>query len=469
MEKNVTTTTTSAAELSQIIGAHRKPSVFRWILWLLILAAVGAGGWYAWLKTRPPELPPVSYTTEPVRRGDISLTVTATGNLEPTNEVVIGSMLSGNAGDVYVDINDRVKKNQELAKIIIRRLDQDTDNSRAALSAAQARVKQIEATVMETEAALARAQELHKISGGRTPSKADMVTATAAAARAKADLGNAQAAVAQSEASLRANLSDQERAILRSPIDGVVLKRALEPGQTVAASFNSPELFVIAENLEHMKLKVAVAEADIGRVAPQQEAHFTVDAWPERSYSAKVTRVSYGSAITDNVVTYETELEVGNADLSLRPGMTATADIHVADSKGVLLVPTVALRFDPKASSGGGGGSGRPGGGGFGGGSGGPGGGGGGEKKSFVQSLIPSPRRSGSGTRGPGGGGDDGGDAAKPQSGGHSQVWVLRDGKPVAVPVKVGLSDSRMTEISGEGISEGTPVITRATSNTPRA
>lgn len=433
-----------------------------------VIAGLGGGGYYAWSKTRAADLPAITYATEPVKRGDIKLTVTATGNLEPTTEVIIGSMLSGNAGEVYVDINDRVKKGQELAKIIVRRLDQDTDNSRAALSAAQARVKQAEATVMETEAAVGRMEELHKISGGRTPSKADMVTAQAAAARAKADLGNAKAAVEQQEASLRANLSDQERAILRSPIDGVVLKRALEPGQTVASSFNSPELFVLAENLEHMKLKVAVAEADIGRVAPKQEAHFSVDAWPDRSYSAKVTRVSFGSAITDNVVTYETELEVANADLSLRPGMTATADIHVAEAKGVLLVPSTALRFDPKAASGGAprAGGGPPGG---------PGAGG--EKKSFVQSLMPGPPRrggSGGGSGGPrgggagAGGGADEGDA-KPRGGGHSQVWVLRDGQPVAVRVKVGLSDSRMTEISGEGINEGTAVITRATNNTPRA
>lgn len=450
----------SPAELSKLIGAHHKSSPLRWLLWLLVLAALGGGGYYAWTKTHTPDLPAISYTTEPVKRGDIKLTITATGNLEPTTEIIIGSMLSGNAGEVYVDINDRVKKGQELAKIVVRRLDQDTDNSRASLAAAQAKVKQVEATVMEAEAALSRAEELHKISGGRTPSKADMVTAQAAAARAKADLGNAKAAVEQSEASLRANLSDQERAILRSPIDGVVLKRALEPGQTVASSFNSPELFVLAENLEHMKLKVAVAEADIGRVAPGQNATFTVDAWPERSYSAKVTRVSFGSAITDNVVTYETELEVANADLSLRPGMTATADIHVAEAKGVLLVPTAALRFDPKASSGG---PSRSAGGGP------PGGGAGGEKKSFVQSLMPGPRRGGSGGGPRGGGGESDSESAKPRSGGHSQVWVLKDGQPVSVPVKVGLSDSRMTEISGEGISEDTPIVTRAITNTPKA
>ncbi len=439
------------AELSQLIGAGQARSPLRWIVWFLVTAALLGAGWFAWSRSREAGNAPPAYVTEPVKRGDVSLTITATGNLEPTNQVIIGSMLSGNAGEVYVDINDRVKKDQELAKIIIRRLDQDTDNSRAALNAAQARVKQVEATVMESEAALARLQELHKLSGGRTPSTADMVAATAAAARAKADLGSAQAAVGQAEAELQANLSDQERAILRSPIDGVVLTRSLEPGQTVAASFNSPELFVIAENLERMKLKVAVAEADIGRVAVGQRASFTVDAWPDRIYSAEVTRVSFGSAITDNVVTYETELEVDNPDLSLRPGMTATADIHVAEEKGVLLVPVTALRFDPNSAT-----FARSG----------PPSSAGGEKKSFVQSLIPGPSRRGSSGSRPRPDDEAGSARAKP---GRSQVWVLRGGNPIPVPVEAGLSDGRFTEISGEGLSEGTPVIIRVNSNASRS
>lgn len=441
-------TVTSTEDLSGLIGAKKGSSFLRWFGWLAGAGVLAATGYFAWTKSREPAAPPVAYITEPLGRGDISLTITATGNLEPTNEVTIGSVLSGNADKVYVDINDRVKKGQELAKITIRRLDQDTDNSRAALNSAKAKVKQVEATLAENEAALARLQELHRLSGGKTPSKADMVTGTAAVARANADLGSAKAAVAQAEAQLQANESDQANAVLRSPIDGIVLTRSLEPGQTVAASFTAPELFVIAENLEHMKLKVAVAEADIGRVQAAQRASFTVDAWPDRSYAAKVTRVSFGSAVTDNVVTYETELEVSNQDLSLRPGMTATADIHVAEAKNVLLVPSAALRFDPSAAS-----ASRPG-----------MGGGGGEKKSFVQSLIPSPRRSGGGPRG-------GGDGDRKSSGkggsrdGKAQIWVLKDGKPEAVHVKTGLSDGRMTEISGEELSEGMAVITRANSS----
>lgn len=442
-------TSPTAAELSEIIGAGQTHSPRRWIAWPLATVVLLAVAWFFWGRSGETKAAPANYVTEAVKRGDISLTITATGNLEPTNQITIGSILSGNAGDVYVDINDEVKQDQELAKIIIRRLDQDTDNSRAALNAAKAKVKQVEATVMESEAALARLQELHKISGGKTPSQADLVAGQATAARAKADLGSAQAAVGQAEAELQANLSDQERAILRSPIDGVVLTRSLEPGQTVAASFNSPELFVIAENLERMKLKVAVAEADIGRVAAGQRATFSVDAWPDRTYSAKVIRVSFGSAITDNVVTYETELEVANPDLSLRPGMTATADIHVAEEKSVLLVPVTALRFDPATASGVS-----------------PGAGAGAGKKSFVQSLIPGPPRQGGGSRP-----STDEDAAAPDKAksGQSRVWVLRDGQPTAVAVKAGISDGRFTEVSGEGLTEGAAVILRAASNSPKS
>ncbi|TDU81108.1 HlyD family secretion protein [Prosthecobacter fusiformis] len=438
-----TLTATPSDDLSTLIGVKKTRSSLRWIAWTIGLVALMAAGYFVWSKMRQPAVAPLAYVTEPLNRGDISLTITATGNLEPTNEVTIGSVLSGNAEEVYVDINDRVKQGQELAKITIRRLEQDIDNSRAAVNSSKAKVSQVQATLTENEASLARLQELHKLSGGRTPSKADMVTATAAVARANADLGSAKASVEQAEAELKANESDQANAVLRSPIDGIVLTRSLEPGQTVAASFTAPELFVIAENLEHMKLKVAVAEADIGRVAKDQKSTFTVDAWPERTYSAKVTRVSYGSAVTDNVVTYETELEVSNKDLSLRPGMTATADIHVAQSENVLIVPTAALRFDPSVSSS------HP-------------AMGGGEKKSFVQSLIPSPRRSGSG--GPRPPGDSDGPAPSKGKSGRSQIWVLRDGQPVAVPVTVGLSDGRFTEISGEELSEGMAVITRANS-----
>lgn len=431
----------ATGDLAALIGSNKRTHPLRWMKWPAITIVLIAAGYFAWDKAHEPEAPPAPYVTEPLSRGEIGLTITATGNLEPTNEVTIGSVLSGTTEEVYVDINDRVKQGQPLAKITIRRLDQDIESSRASVNSAKAKVNQVKATLNENEASLARLEELHKLSGGRTPSKADMVTATAAVARAKADLGSAEASVSQAEAELRANESDQENAILRSPIDGIVLTRSLEPGQTVAASFTAPELFVIAENLEHMKLKVAVAEADIGRVAKGQKANFTVDAWPDRSYTATVTRVSFGSAVTDNVVTYETELEVSNTDLSLRPGMTATADINVAESKDVLVVSNAALRFTPETNSGVGKG--------------------GGEKKSFVQSLIPRPsRRSG-------GGKPTDAEPVKKKVPGQARIWVLREGKPEPITVKTGLSDGRHTEITGEGLTEGLLIITRANPVTP--
>ena len=325
-----------------------------------VIAGISRGA-----KTLDPQ-----YVMAPVERGDLSLTVTATGNLEPTNKVTVGSELSGTALEVLVDTNDRVTKGQPLAKLDTRKLSQQIAGSRAALASAKAKVSEAQATEVEKASALSRAEELKKLSDGKAPSKADMDTAIAAADRARADLLSAEATVDEAKAQLETFETDLGKATIAAPIDGIVLTRRLEPGQTVAASFTAPELFVIAENLERMKLQVAVAEADIGGVKEGQIATFTVDAWPDRSYSAKVIKAAYGSTVTDNVVTYETELEVANEDLSLRPGMTATVDISTAKAKGVLLVPSAALQFDLEATAKAK--SATP-------------------KKSFLQSIVPSP------------------------------------------------------------------------------
>jgi len=198
----------------------------------------------------------------------------------------------------------------------------------------------------------------------------------------------------------------------------------------VAASFTAPQLFIIAEKLERMKLNVTIAEADIGRVAAGQTSTFTVDAWPDRSYTARVAKVSYGSAVTDNVVTYLAELEVGNDDLSLRPGMTATADIRVAESTNVFLVPTAALRFVPASATN------AP----------------AAAKKSFVQSLIPMPTRRSSRP--------SGSDVSAKTTG--ARIWVLREGQLEAITVRLGLSDGRNTEVSGPGLAEGMVIVLRA-------
>jgi HlyD family secretion protein len=417
-------------------GGPHKYSKPRLVAGLVILV-LGVTAWFWWRQVVKEKNQPPAFATEVLKRGDISLTITATGNLFPTNQVIVGSELSGTTLEVYVDFNDRVTKGQALVKLDTTKLGQQTDISRAAVKSAQALVTQAEATVTESTAALARQQELQRISGGKVPAKLDIDTAIAAADRARANLLSAQAAVGEAQAQVLINETDLAKAIIKSPIDGVVLTRSIEPGQTVAASFTSPLLFVIAEKLERMKLEVAIAEADIGRVAKGQKSIFTVDAWPDRSYTAVVSVVAYGSAVTENVVTYEADLEVSNDDLSLRPGMTATADILVAESKNVFLVPTVALRFNPATPA-----SAAP----------------GAAKKSFVQSLIPMPSRPRNRLAA------DGGDKPAVVS---AHIWVLRDGHPVSLAVKLGLSDGRDTEVSGEGLTEGLLVITRA--NIPSA
>lgn len=431
MKSSVKSAPGDLAAVVQAAGPGKR-NRFRFLA-IAAVVLVASGGCFWWSRQSAARNQAPTYTTEALRRGDLGLTITATGNLEPTNEVTIGSELSGTVLEVYVDINDRVTKGQPLAKLDTTKLAQQTASSRASVSSARASVVQAEATVKESAAALARQQELHRLSGGKIPAQADLDSTIATAARAEADLLAARAAVAQAEAQLQINENDLGKAVIKSPIDGIVLTRSVEPGQTVAASLNAPELFVIAENLEHMKLKVTVAEADIGRVTAGLKSSFTVDAWPNRAYTASVQRVSYGSSTTNNVVTYETDLEVANDDLSLRPGMTATADIRVAERSNVLLVPSAALRYSPSTATAGTA-----------------------AKKSFIQSLMPMPPRPPATVRPA---------TMEKLAPGTARLWVLRDGLPEAIIVKTGLTDGRRTEISGEGLTEGLAVILRT--NTP--
>lgn len=431
-------------DLATIVRSGRSRPFRKWLLLLAGLALLGGGTWFYLTKSKNQETKP-EYITEPVRPGRISLIVTAAGNLAPINQVIIGSELSGSIVEVNVDTNDTVEKGQQLAKLDTSKLNQQTERSRAALLVAKARVSQAMATLEETKAAFARQQDLHELSGGKTPSRATMETSRATVSRAEADLESAHAAVAGAEAEVRAFERDLEKAVIRSPVDGVVLSRSAEVGQTVAASFTAPTLFTIAEDLRKMELLVSVTEADIGRVTAGQTATFRVDAWPQRNYTATVKKVAFGSANNQNagtgannnnaaastgVVTYSTELEVANDDLSLRPGMTATVDIAIEDKQDILVVPNSALRFDPAAAAS----IGAP----------------DNAKRTLVQSLSP------------GGGRRWRGSSSKPKASSRPEypcVYTLRNGEPVEVPVTPGITDGRITEITGGSLPDGTPVI----------
>ena len=388
-----------------------------WVALVLLLAA--GGGYFFWQQSKANSAAP-SYVTEPAARGNLTLTVTANGTLQPTRSVNIGSELSGTVLRVLVDVNDKVKKGQVLVELDTAKLNDQVLRSKAALASALAQLAQANATVKESSASLARLEEVAKLSGGKVPSKTELDSARAAHERAIAAEASASANVDSARASLATDETNRSKASIRSPTDGVVLTRTVDPGNAVAASLQAVTLFTVAEDLSQMRLQVNVDEADVGRVKVGQPATFTVSAFPSRRFPAAITRVAYGSTITDNVVTYQTLLDVKNDDLSLRPGMTATSTITAVERKDVLLVPNTALRFAPQAtptatkSS-----------------------------SNIMSSMMPRMPR-----------------AAKKASGGAAkQVWVLQDGAPVAVNVTPGITDGRMTEITGGDLTEGMAVI----------
>lgn len=301
----------------------------------------------------------VSYRTSEVKKGDLTVTVTATGTLQPVEQVEVGTEVSGTIKAVLVNYNDKVKEGQVLAKLDTTKLDAQVLQSEATLNYARAKLLETQATVSETQSKLNRFKESLELSGGKVPSRTEYDSADAAFKRAKAQEATARADIAKAQATLKANRSDLAKATIRSPINGIILERKVEPGQTVAASLQTPLLFKLAEDLGQMELRVFVDEADVGQVKEGQIAIFTVDAFPEKKFPARVREARFAATTENNVVTYETILEVDNKDMALRPGMTATAFITVNSVSDALLVPNAALRFTPpqdksqKESSGG--------------------------------------------------------------------------------------------------------------------
>jgi len=296
------------------------------------------------------------YITAEVEERSLDLTVTATGSLRPTNQVEVGSEVSGRIDDVLVDVNDVVSRGQVLARINTDVIEDQITQGRANLNAARAAVLQAQATLQADTAQLERLREVRRLSDGRVPSQAEMEQAEAAVSRGQAAVASARANVSSAQAQLSSAQTNRDRAVIRSPVSGVVLARQVEPGQTVAASFNTPTLFVLAEDLSTMQLRVDIDEADVGQVQSGQEASFTVDAYPGRRFPATVERVDLASnniALSEQqqqsqqVVSYEARLIVDNADGLLRAGMTATATISTESTGVAMLVPNGALRFNP--------------------------------------------------------------------------------------------------------------------------
>jgi HlyD family secretion protein len=394
------------------------------VVWALALVAIAAAGAYGWQQMSA-EGPAVHYATSPVSRGTMIVEVSATGSLQPLTQVEISSELSGVVREVPVGENQRVRAGELLASLDTTRIEAQVDRARANVTAASARVADARITLAETQQSLDRTTQL---SGRGMVAEQALETASAARDRAESAVDIALANLAVAEAELKLQQADLDRSSIYAPIDGVVLTRSVNPGQTVAASTSAPILFVLAENLETMELKAAIDEADIGAVAAGQTARFTVDAFPGRRFDAQIRDIAYASVTTEGVVTYEARLDVDNAQMVLRPGMTATVDIVTREADGVLLVPAAAFRFSPQQE---------------------------GARRSFsLQSMfMPQRPRMGAG-RGAGQRSRAGGDEGRP-------LYVLRDGEPQMVRVETGASDGEMMEVIS-GLQEGDEVIVSA-------
>jgi len=406
-------------------GSSRKIKIF---LAGILFFLVGTGVWY-WLKEKVYEEQKVHYRTEEVKEGHIVVRVSATGTLQPLNQVELGVEISGTIEKVEVDYNSIIKKGQVLARLDTSKLEAQVLQSKALLEMSKAREKEALAELELAKTKLRQLEQARELSGGKVPSQTELDVARANILKAEATLAYAKAEIAKAEADLRYNQTNLSKAVIKSPLDGIVLARKVEPGQTVAASLQTPVLFTIAEDLTKMELKVDVDEADIGKVKVGQEAEFVVDAYPDMNFKAKVREIRLSPKTTQGVVTYETVLDVENPDLYLKPGMTATADIVVKEIKDCMLVPNTAFRFRPplsKKSTG--------------------------EKRGIIGAIFPfrPPQQ-----------------APKEEEGKRRRqkekvIYKLEEGKLVPCKVLVGETDGRFTEVRSQELKVGDMVVLEA-------
>jgi HlyD family secretion protein len=379
----------------------------------VLLLLLGVGGYFGSRKFR--EGRPVTYSKMDVTRGDITQIVTATGTLNPVVNVQVGSQISGNIQKLFVDFNSPVKAGQVVAQI-----DPAT----------------FQATVLQAEGELASAKaglELAELNSKRTEElRARNAAPQATLDQAVASLHQAQAALKVREGALARAKVDLDRCTIVSPIDGIVISRSVDVGQTVAASLQAPVIFTIANDLAKMQIDSNVAEADVGVVELGQSVEFTVDAFPTRVFQGKVVQVRNAPITVQNVVSYDTVISVSNDDLKLKPGMTANASIVVASRKDVLKLPGAALRFRMPETAG-----------------------------TAAASPAGRPAGPGGAAGGSGGGRPSGGrsSSGRREARVARSVYVLREGKPESVQIKTGISDGIFTEVQ-EGLSEGDQVVT---------
>jgi HlyD family secretion protein len=351
------------------------------------------------------------FRMDKVTKGDVRATVTATGTVSAITTVLVGTQVSGTIKTLYVDYNSAVKKGQILAQIDSSTFQAQVEQARANLSLAKANVEKSEAALVDAKRTMERNKGLF---ARNLIARSDFDTSETNHQSAAAQLAGSKAQVAQAKAALDFAQINLKYTRIVSPVDGTVISRSVDVGQTVAASFQTPTLFNIAQDLTRMQIETSVDEADIGKIMVDQLVEFTVDAYPDMTFNGKVSEVRNAPTTVQNVVTYAVVVRVRNHDLKLKPGMTANVSIILADKKGVLRIPNTALRFSPA------------------------------EKVKETQVR-----------KGPG-------------------VWVLENRKPKRVNVAIGISDGNYTEILSGDLQEGNEVIVEASgvgkkSNSPPA
>lgn len=358
---------------------------------LVILIIILTGGYFLFKKDKNG----VRYKTEKVVKGDIVASVTATGTVNPVTTVLVGTQVSGTIKHIYVDFNSPVKRGQVVAQIDPATFEAQVEQSRANLFTAQANLQKAEATLIDSKRTMERNKLLYS---KNLIARSDLDTAETNYETAKAQVEAAKSQVEQAKASLKVAETNLMYTRIVSPVDGIVISRNVDVGQTVAASFQTPTLFTIAQDLTKMQIDCNVSEADIGRVKIGQNVEFTVDAYPDIIFKGKVFQVRNAPITIQNVVTYDVVVKVDNPELKLKPGMTANVSIIIDTKKDVLKIPNAALRFRP--------------------------------------SEIEKDK--------------------KPLKG--KGAWILEGGKPVRKEILTGISDGSFTEVMS-GLKEGDNVI----------
>lgn len=383
--------------------------IVKGIITLLVLAGLSYGGYWGYSQWSGAEQP-VSYKTVEIRRGNVVATVSATGTIEPVVKVIVGSQVSGTVIKWYADFNQQVKAGETLLELDQDRFKATVEQREAAVATARSRAEESAARLARAKLDLEKSEDAMK---RMAASEFEVTSLRMEVQAAEATLHAAEAQVQAAEADLRFSNVELSKTVIKSPIDGIVIKRNVDAGQTVAASLQAPELFLIANDLRNMRVNAAVSETDIGRIREGMEAQFRVDAFPGRKFRGVVSQVRFAETVVDNVVTYTTLIDVNNDDLTLRPGMTATILFEVAKADDTLMVPNAALRFDPSASA------------------------------ASASSDWFKPGK---------------GKPAKPR------VFKLVNGEPAEVPLDLGLNDGSNTQIVGGELAAGDAVIVERSS-----